>query len=157
MAVDPGAFLGSGDARITPEEHFEAFDARKRQRVEDLAREEEDLLREIAALKRRVPRTTADAYAESARAGLAADEAAAEAARATVREAPKGRSLVLGKEGSGTGDGAGGTTLLPRQSEVEAAFAGIVGGLDRLKKDMPATVAKMERSRVAGEYAVAGR
>ncbi len=155
MTVDAGAFLGSGDTRITPEEHFEAFDARKRQRVEDLAREEEDLLREIAALKRRVPRATADAYAESVRAGLAADEEAAEAARATVREAPKGRSLLLGKEGGA--DGAGGTTLLPRQSEVEAAFAGIVGGLDRLKRDMPATVAKMERSRVAGEYVVTGR
>ncbi|KAI8301292.1 Kinetochore protein mis14 [Colletotrichum sp. SAR11_59] len=44
-----------------------------------------------------------------------------------------------------------------RQGEINAAFGGTVERLDKLKKDMPATVAEMERARVAGEYTVTER
>ncbi|KAH8880370.1 hypothetical protein GQ53DRAFT_543469 [Thozetella sp. PMI_491] len=148
MPVDPAPFLSGDVEAMTPEEHFEAFDGRKRQRVEELAREEEDLLREIAALKRRVPKNTADAYAESTRAGVAADAEAADVARDRVRDAASQRAM-LGKDGRQVG--------LPRQAEVERAFADAVATLERLKRDMPATVAKMERARVAGEYVVTER
>lgn len=44
--------------------------------------------------------------------------------------------------------------LLERQDGVEDGFRRAVEGLARLKRDMPAVVAKMERARVAGEYVV---
>lgn len=43
---------------------------------------------------------------------------------------------------------------LQRQEGVEGSFKTAVQGLNRLKRDMPAVVAKMERARVAGEYVV---
>lgn len=154
---------------------YEPFDGRKRQRVEELAREEEDLLREIAALKRRVPGATAGAWAGAARARLAEDEAALEAARAGVvamaAAAGGGKKSARG-DGDGDGDGSGGaerkrkgpTMLgdesggpLERQEVVEGAFAGAVEGLERLQREMPAAVARMERARQAGEYVLTAR
>ena len=123
--------------------------------MEALAREEEDLLREIAALKRRVPAATAAAAAEQFRAGIAADEEALERARDAAQ------ALSKGGEGSAAAAGVRGGALvlgpLERQDDVEAGFAGAVAALGKLKREMPATVAKMERARVAGEYVVTER
>ncbi|OTA06332.1 hypothetical protein A9Z42_0070670 [Trichoderma parareesei] len=47
-----------------------------------------------------------------------------------------------------------GVSRLQRQEGVEDGFKSAVQGLGRLKRDMPAVVAKMERARVAGEYVV---
>lgn len=47
-----------------------------------------------------------------------------------------------------------GVSELERQEGVEEGFRRAVEGLGRLKKDMPAVVAKMERAKVAGEYVV---
>ncbi|KAK3689596.1 hypothetical protein B0T22DRAFT_514214 [Podospora appendiculata] len=154
LPVDPSHFLSptsGADTKYTdllyiPHEQHEPFDARLRQRVEDLAREEEDLLRSIASLKRRVPRATASAWAAATKAGVAADEAALEAARARA---------------VGDGEAAGhraleGLAPLERQADVEGGFRRAVDGLGRLKRDMPSTVAKMERARVAGGYVVTG-
>jgi len=41
-----------------------------------------------------------------------------------------------------------------RQEAMEKGFAEAVQTLSRLKREMPATVAKMERARVAGSYVV---
>jgi len=41
---------------------------------------------------------------------------------------------------------------LDRQEELEKEFATTVETLGRLKREMPATVAKMERARVAAGY-----
>ncbi|KAK3317832.1 hypothetical protein B0T19DRAFT_298946 [Cercophora scortea] len=151
LPVDPSHFLSSNkyntDQLYTPHEQHEPFDPRLRQRVEDLAREEEDLLRSIASLKRRVPHATATAWAVATKAGIAADEAALEVARARAvgdGEAAGHRAL----EGVGS---------LERQADVEGGFSRAVDGLGRLKRDMPSTVAKMERARVAGGYVVTGR
>lgn len=154
LDVDPADFLDPTSSSFKsrgvggdPEPAFEPFDARKRQRVEDLTREEEDLLREIAALKRQLPAPAAQRFAEQTRAGVKADE---EALAAAVKDA---NARV----------GAGAAGLVPegmddaKRVEVEGAFAGAVEGLGRLKKEMPATVAKMERARLAGEYVVAGQ
>jgi len=110
--------------------------------MEDLAREEEDLLRSIAALKRRVPEATAAAYASAAKSDMAADEASLEAARARVEAegAASGKKVLEG------------VRALDRQEELEEEFASTVETLGRLKRDMPATVAKMERARVAAGY-----
>jgi len=156
----------------------EPFDARKRQRVQDLAREEEALLSRIAALKRRVPGAAAARHAEAFRAALRADEEALEAARQrAVAEVAGPTAAVTPQEDGGDGDevGAGGKTKkvaalpgkkrrvmidvapLERQEKMEEAYAGAVKTLGRLKREMPATVAKMERARAAGEYVVTQR
>ncbi|KAF6825521.1 hypothetical protein CPLU01_10234 [Colletotrichum plurivorum] len=145
LDADPAAFL-SGDRPTEPEEAYEPWDARLRQRVEDLAREEEDLLNEIAALKKSVPGAVAAAAAQEFKASTAADEAAVEAAkRATEEELERREGEVLPLE------------EMERRGETKEAYGGAVGRLGRLKKEMPATVAKMERARVAGEYTVTER
>jgi len=121
---------------------YEPFDARKRYRIEDLAREEEELLRSIASLKRRVPSATASAFANATKAGIESDEAALERARARV----EAEGVMSGSEAVEGLDG------LERQDEVECAFERTVETLGRLKREMPATVAKMERARVAAGY-----
>ncbi|RYP81767.1 hypothetical protein DL770_005824 [Monosporascus sp. CRB-9-2] len=47
--------------------------------------------------------------------------------------------------------------LLERQDDVERSYDGAVRGLGRLKREMPAVVARMERARAAGEYVVTGK
>lgn len=150
-----------------PEEvvQYEAFDARKRARVEELAREEEDLMREIAALKRRVPAATAKGFAEGFWEGVRADEEAVGRAREVAVAAVGGRSDGDGgqeekedvQKSSKAKAMLNGIGPLERQADVEAGYEGVVDTLGRLKRDMPATVAKMERARVAGEYVVTER
>lgn len=142
---------------------YEPFDARKRTRLEELAREEEDLMREVASLKRSVPGAAARSYAEGFWEGVRADEAGFEGA--------KTRAAVVGggEEEEEDGDGKKekkekekkkktllleGLGEVERVDDVEKGYAGVVETLGRLKREMPATVAKMERARVAGEYVV---
>lgn len=144
---------------------YEAFDARKRARVEELAREEEDLMREIAALKRRVPAATAKTFTEGFWEGVRADEEALgrarEAAAAAAAAEEEGEEEEDEAEGGGKGSKSkavlGGIGPLERQADVEAGYGGVVEALGRMKREMPATVAKMERARVAGEYVVTER
>ncbi len=155
LPVDPQAFWegdGGKEGTKNPKdpkdtnEDVEPFDARRRQRVEELARDEEDLLRDIALLKRRVPaaavrareQALARALAEDAAAAAAADERAA--AAMANDEAAEGKPLAVDIDDA-----------------TRTAFAQAVGGLGRLKQAMPATVARMERARVAGTYAEAER
>ncbi|KAG8162122.1 hypothetical protein KVR01_007887 [Diaporthe batatas] len=177
---------GGADNNSQPEEivQYEAFDARKRARVEELAREEEDLMREIAALKRRVPAATAKGFAEGFWEGVRADEEALGRARdgavaAAVGGGGGGRDDEGQEEKGGEEEGQGGEEEeegadarksnnkpkalldgigpLERQPRVEADHAAVVDTLGRLRREMPATVAKMERARVAGEYVVTER
>lgn len=157
-----------------PEVRYEPFDGRKRLRVEELAREEEDLMREVAALKRRVPPAAARAYADGLRDGVRADEEALARARAVAAGLDGGggndedeNDRPAGEDGGGAKGASGSkkrkTTLLDgmgpleRQAGVERGYGGLVETLSRLKRDMPATVAKMERARVAGQYVVTER
>ncbi|KAK2607994.1 hypothetical protein N8I77_006632 [Diaporthe amygdali] len=152
-----------GDSQPQEEVQYEAFDARRRARVEELAREEEDLMREIAALKRRVPAAAAKTYADGFWEGVRVDEEALakalEAAAAAAAALPGGQDQEEDEEDRKNGsktilDGIG---PLERQAGVEASYEGVVETLGRLKREMPATVAKMERARVAGEYVVTER
>lgn len=88
----------------------------------------------------------AAAASQDFKTSTAADEAALEAAKTARAEELAARDAdVLPLE------------EMERQAETKRAFGTAVEKLGKLKKDMPATVAKMERARVAGEYAVTER
>ncbi|KAK4676116.1 hypothetical protein QC764_509230 [Podospora pseudoanserina] len=125
-------------------DHYEPFDPRKRDRIESLVSQEEDLLRSIAQLKRRVPAATASAYMTATNSQIATDEEMLSAVLQRARE----EGLESGKKAlEGMGE-------LDRQEVVEGTYTKAVETLGRLKRDMPAVVAKMERARVAGGYVV---
>jgi kinetochor protein Mis14/NSL1 len=125
---------------------YTPWDPRLRQRVEDLARQEEELLNEIAALKKTVPAQVASDTARRYREAAARDEEAIQARRKAVEEAVASRR-----------DGILEIDALDRQDDVESAHRGAIEGLGKVKREMPSTVAKMERARVAGEYVVSER
>lgn len=164
----PAVYLASANNTTTnaaPEEiiQYEPFDARKRARVEELAREEEDLMREIAKLKKTLPAATARQYAETFWSGLQSDKEAFEAAVVKVSTSEEAE----GEEEDGNQKKTtkkknkkellAGLGQLERRDDVEKGYRGVVDTLGRLKREMPATVAKMERARVAGEYVVTER
>lgn len=163
-----------------PEIQYEPFDARKRARVEELAREEEDLMREIAALKRKIPAAAARGYADGFWEGVRADEEAFERAKELAVAAAAVQHHDVGGGGGGVSSGEAeaeegededergkrppptkamleGLGRVDRVEDVERGYVGVVETLGRLKREMPATVAKMERARVAGEYVVTER
>ncbi|KAI2616739.1 hypothetical protein GGR54DRAFT_219893 [Hypoxylon sp. NC1633] len=157
LPVDASRLL-SGEAQDPhqqqPDTAYEPFDGRKRARVEELTREEEDLLRDIAALKKSVPQAAAASWADAARRSLADDEdalsAANERAKASVGNGESGTALLGLAAGKDLGLGE-------RRAELEGGYADAVRGLGRLKREMPAVVARMERARSAGEYVVTER
>ncbi|KAK7414996.1 hypothetical protein QQX98_006229 [Neonectria punicea] len=141
LPVASDSFLADPAAgRTAPEPEYEPFDARKRRRVADLITQEEKLLEDVAALKRSVPAAVAASRAERLVDGLRRDDELLEARRARAAEAAAAVQLNV--------------RPLERQDGVEDGFRKAVEGLGRLKRDMPAVVAKMERARVAGEYVV---
>ncbi|KAK0721500.1 hypothetical protein B0T21DRAFT_373756 [Apiosordaria backusii] len=129
---------------LSPEIQYAPFDPRKRDKIESLVSQEEDLLRSIATLKRRVPSATASAFISSTTSQLLADEEALK----LVLERAKEEGLDSGRKAlEGMGE-------LDRQEDVEGTYNDAVQTLGRIKADMPAVVAKMERARVAGGYVV---
>ncbi|KAI1173408.1 hypothetical protein F4777DRAFT_580987 [Nemania sp. FL0916] len=182
--VDGASFLSSsnplsqGQQQEDEEENvvFEPFDARKRARVEALTAEEEDLQRDIAQLKRRVPAAVARTWADAARAGITADEDALDAANRstlttttsntnTATTTADATTTTTTSAGGGEEDVVGMQVPVPvlavpplrRQDDLETAFGGAVRGLGRLKTELPAVAARMERARKAGEYVVTER
>ncbi|KAM0555929.1 hypothetical protein ACHAPJ_005908 [Fusarium lateritium] len=138
LPVVPDSFLSETTAE--PEPVYEPFDTRKRRRVADLITQEEKLLEDVAALKRSVPATAAENQAEQLRDSLKRDDDLLDARKKqVVAEAAEVELDVQPIE---------------RQEGVETGFRRAIEGLGKLKRDMPAVVAKMERARVAGEYVV---
>ncbi|KAF7534165.1 hypothetical protein G7054_g6483 [Neopestalotiopsis clavispora] len=140
-----------------PEIVYTPFDPRLRARVEDLTREEEDLLRDIAALKKSVPAATAAAHAEAFKTGLKQDEEALEAAKtknATTAGGDDSDGADAAEREKAVGGGGLNLDKLERQEDVELAYGRAVQGLAKLKREMPAVVARMERARAAGSYVV---
>ncbi|KAF5643994.1 kinetochore mis14 [Fusarium sp. NRRL 25303] len=138
LPVSPDSFLS--ESNVEPDTIYEPFDTRKRRRVADLITQEEKLLEDVAALKRSVPATTAEAQAEQLRDSLKRDDDMLEARKQQIIAEAAEVDLNV--------------QPLERQDGVEKGFRRAVEGLGRLKRDMPAVVAKMERARVAGEYVV---
>lgn len=112
--------------------------------VADLITQEERLLEEVAALKRSVPSATAAEQAEHFDAAVRRDEEALQSrlAAEVPRATAESRDIAW--------------SPLERQEGVETRFRGAVEGLERVKKDMPSIVAKLERARVAGDYVIKG-
>lgn len=140
LPVAPESFVGT--AVPAPNTVYEPFDARKRRQVADLITQEEKLLEDVAALKRSVPAKVAADHAERIRAAMRQDED-------DLRE-----RVARDASAAGAARGPPLAARLQRQEGVEGGFKSAVQGLNRLKRDMPAVVAKMERARVAGEYVV---
>lgn len=160
LPVAPESFVGT--AAPAPNTVYEPFDARKRRQVADLITQEEKLLEDVAALKRSVPAKVAADHAERIRAAMRQDEEDlrervardASAAVAAEAEADEAGATTTTTTTTESRRGPPLAARLQRQEGVEGSFKTAVQGLNRLKRDMPAVVAKMERARVAGEYVV---
>ncbi len=110
----------------------------------------------------------AGAWAEAARKGIKEDEEALETANhlattqfgnPTAAAAGTSDSSTRAVNGESVAGGRSGLAIAPleRQEDVEMSFGDAVRGLGRLKREMPAVVARMERARKAGEYVVTER
>ncbi|RNJ60367.1 hypothetical protein D7B24_008057 [Verticillium nonalfalfae] len=144
LPAEPRVFLApDADAQeqLEPQVEYEPWDARLRQKVEDLARQEEELLNEIAALKKTVPSDVAGEQTRRLKEARTRDE---------EELAERKRQADLESAGLDVG-------VLERQDGVESAHRSAIEGLGKVKREMPSTVARMERARVAGEYVVTGR
>ena len=130
--------IGEGSQEEKVEE-YEPFDDKLRDRVAKLLQQESELLVEVGQLRRTAPLEAAEMWKEEL---------------SWVDDINKDVKLEL-DDGEMNVDI--GVDKLERQEEVEAAWKRGVDGLGRLKREMPATSAKMERAKRAGEYALAER
>ncbi|CZT08364.1 uncharacterized protein RCO7_08240 [Rhynchosporium graminicola] len=117
------------------QEH-EPFNTKLFERAKDLARQEEDLIEEIAALRRKVPSAVAEKVKREYKEGVEADEE------------------VLGRleEQRESGYVDFGIGVLERQEETERAWERGVKGLEGLMRTLPETVARKERAEKAEAY-----
>lgn len=93
---------------------------------------------EIATLKRTAHGEAAKVWDENYKKGLEADEEEWRAVENRRRTDKEGVNI--------------GVLEIERQEGVEGSWARGVGGLEKLKVEMPGTMAKMERARRAEEY-----
>ena len=132
------SILDNTTATTSIEEH-EPFNTKLFDRAKDLSRKEEDLIEEIAALRRKMPSVAVDNAKATYQAGLESDEVALRGWEEGVKE--HGADLGIGK--------------LERQDAVEGNWMKGVHGLERLKRSMPESVAKKERAERAENYVIA--
>ncbi|KAK4224568.1 hypothetical protein QBC38DRAFT_485241 [Podospora fimiseda] len=131
-----------------PEIQYTPFDPRKRDKIESLVSQEEDLLRSIASLKRKVPSSVAKTYLTQTNQGIENDDEFIESLitkKIRIEGQENGKKVL---EGMGP---------LERQEDVERTFKEGVEGLGKLKKNLPSVVAKMERAKGAGGYVLRGK
>ena len=119
------------------EEH-EPFDPRLWEKAKELARQEEDLIDEIAALRRKMPSVAVENVKGVYKDGMEDDERMLNVVVERVKEERGG--LGLGE--------------LERREDVEAGWRRGVRGLEGLKGSLPEYVAKAERAGKAEEYVV---
>lgn len=131
--------LTASETTRSIEEH-EPFNPRLWERAKELARQEEDLIEEIATLRRKMPGVAVEGVRSGFKDGMEADEKA-------LRE-----KLEATVEGEGSTPGLLGVGKLERQEDVERAWERGVEGLGRLKKTIPETVAKKEKAGRVEEY-----
>jgi len=120
------------------EEH-EPFNTKMFERAKELARQEEELIDEIAALRRKIPGIVTENARGLYKEGMESDE----------EELRRREELAKGR-----GSAQMGLTALERQEAVERDWGKGVQGLGRLMKTMPETVAKKERAERAEGVAV---
>lgn len=113
---------------------------------------EEDLLRDIAHLKRTVPGVVASRWVEGFVQSVKVDEGSLAALNAQIAhdQIGRGQGGLVKEEGLQLG-------RLGRQTDVETGYEGAVRRLGRLQKEMPGVAAKMGRARATGEYVLTER
>ena len=124
-------------------EEYEPFDSRLWDKAKDLARQEEDLIEEIAALRKKMPAVAVENVRVAYKEGVEDDERVLGGFVERVRETDM--------EGVGLG-----FVELERQADVEGAWRRGVKGLETLKGSLPEMVAKAERARKAEAYVLDG-
>ncbi|KUJ10686.1 uncharacterized protein LY89DRAFT_540172, partial [Mollisia scopiformis] len=132
------SILSSKSSLLEIEEH-EPFNTKLFEHAKDLARQEEDLIEEIAALRRKMPGVVTDHVKRNYREGTETDEKVLKVVE----------DKVVGRE-KGVADM--GVERLERQDQVEANWGKGVKGLEGLMRTLPETVARKERAERAEEY-----
>ncbi|KAF2650949.1 hypothetical protein K491DRAFT_696850 [Lophiostoma macrostomum CBS 122681] len=128
---------GSGDGGgaamqgVIVEEAFEPWDAKLRDRLQDMVQKRDALVAKIAAHRRQTPALASQRFKEQ----FLRDVEGGERARVQNEE----RALQLGELD------VVGVEGLSRQDEVERNWERAVGGLQRLNKGLPETRARLER------------
>jgi len=120
------------------EEH-EPFNTKMFERAKELARQEEELIEEIAALRRKIPVVVMENARRVYKEGMEEDEEQLKRREELLKET---RSAQMG------------LIALERQEAVEKNWENGIKGLERLMKTMPETVAKKERAERAEGAAV---
>ena len=124
------------------EEH-EPFDSKLFAKATALATQEEELIEEIARMRREVPGKIVEQRRNTYREVENADEEILRVVdEVAISDAEKGPGVEIGK--------------LERQDRVEGAWNGGIEGLERMVDGLPGSVAKMERAEKAEAY-VLGR
>jgi kinetochor protein Mis14/NSL1 len=123
------------------EEH-EPFNTKLFEKAKDLARQEEDLIEEIAALRRKMPGVVVEGVKREYREGVEGDEKVLRKVEEGDVGGEKGDVVAIGK--------------LLRQDEVEERWQRGVKGLEGLMRSMPEMVARKERAEKAENYVVNG-
>jgi len=133
------SMLTSSTAEGRSIEEHEPFNAKLWEKAKDWARQEEDLIEEIAMLRRTIPSISVDGLKKSYKQGMESDET--EILR---------REEVIKNRDAGTAEMMVGR--LERQADVEANWKKGVDGLGRLRRTLPEMVAKKERADRAEDY-----
>lgn len=120
-------------------EQHEPFNPRLWEKAKELARQEEDLIEEIAALRRKMPSIAVERAKNEFKEGIESDE----------KILKENLDAAGEKEGYKVDFGVG---KLERQEDVEKAWERGVEGLGRLKKTMPEMVAKKEKAERVEQY-----
>jgi len=139
-ALISSSFANSASTNATSIEEHEPLNSKLFSRAKDLARQEEDLVEEIAALRRTMPAVTVEEARGAYKKGMEADEdrLARELERIQAEEGTQRADLRVRE--------------LERQEAVEGSWDKGVRGLEKLKRAMPETVAKKERAARAEQY-----
>jgi kinetochor protein Mis14/NSL1 len=131
--------LSSSAYGTTSIEEHEPFNPKLWERAKELAQQEEDLIEEIAAMRRSMP-------------GVALENARAAWKGESENDERLLKSVLEGVNVHEELEEFQGTEGLERQEEVEAAWRGAVKGLEGLKASLPEYVAKAERAGRAESY-----
>jgi kinetochor protein Mis14/NSL1 len=132
------SMLAASETTRSIEEH-EPFNPKLWERAKELARQEEDLIEEIAALRRKMPGIAVEGAKSGFKEGMEMDEKVLSERLEAVKER-------VGSEG-GLGVGR-----MERQEDVESAWERGVQGLGRLKRTIPEMVARKEKTERVEQY-----
>ncbi|POS87712.1 hypothetical protein EPUL_000647 [Erysiphe pulchra] len=121
-------------------EEYEPFNTRLFQQAQKLAQEEEDLIEEIARLRRTVPPKIVESVKTEFKEGLDANEAALKTLKENIELSSEVRSTVLD------------IAALEREEAIEKGWDKSIQGLANLMRSIPEMVAKKVRMEEVEKY-----